>query len=81
MEQKWVALFGQGIEAWTEWRRTGLPAFPAPDPRAVLNNDGILPTRFTYSTNEYSLNKTSVEAGVTLLGGKDDMKTKLWWVE
>jgi hypothetical protein len=81
MEQKWVALFGQGIEAWTEWRRTGLPVFPAPDPRAVLNNDGILPTRFTYSTNEYSLNKTSVEAGVTLLGGKDDMKTKLWWVE
>lgn len=81
MEQKWVALFGQGIEAWTEWRRTGLPVFPAPDPRAVLNNDGVLPTRFTYSTNEYSLNKTSVEAGVALLGGKDDMKTKLWWVE
>ena len=81
MEQKWVALFGQGIEAWTEWRRTGLPKFPAPDVRAVLNNDGVLPTRFTYSTNEYSLNKTSVEGGVTLLGGKDDMKTKLWWVE
>lgn len=81
MEQKWVALFGQGIEAWTEWRRTGLPKFPAPDARAVLNNDGVLPTRFTYSTNEYSLNKTSVEGGVTLLGGKDDMKTKLWWVE
>lgn len=81
MEQKWVALFGQGIEAWTEWRRTGLPVFPAPDVRAVLNNDGVLPTRFTYSTNEYSLNKTSVEAGVQLLGGKDDMKTKLWWVE
>jgi hypothetical protein len=81
MEQKWVALFGQGIEAWTEWRRTGLPVFPAPDVRAVLNNDGVLPTRFTYSTNEYSLNKTNVEAGVQLLGGKDDMKTKLWWVE
>lgn len=81
MEQKWVALFGQGIEAWTEWRRTGLPVFPAPDPRAVLNNDGVLPTRFNYSTNEYSLNKTNVEAAVALLGGKDDMKTKLWWVE
>jgi len=81
LEQKWVALFGQGIEAWTEWRRTGLPVFPAPDPRAVLNNDGVLPTRFTYSTNEYSLNKAGVEGGVSLLGGKDDMKTKLWWAE
>jgi hypothetical protein len=80
LEQKWVALFGQGIEAWTEWRRTGLPVFPAPDARAVLNNDGILPTRFTYSTNEYSLNKVNVEAAAKLLG-KDDMKTKLWWAE
>jgi hypothetical protein len=24
-EQSWVALFGQGFEAWTEWRRTGYP--------------------------------------------------------
>ena len=81
LEQKWVALFGQGIEAWIEWRRTGIPVFPAPDPRAVLNNDGVLPTRFTYSTNEYSLNKAGVDGGIQLLGGKDDMKTKLWWAE
>ncbi len=81
IEQKWIALFGQGIEAWTEWRRTGFPVFPAPDSRAVLNNGGILPTRFTYSTNEYSLNKEGVEGGKALLGGNDDMKTKLWWSE
>ncbi|PWJ60286.1 SusD-like starch-binding protein associating with outer membrane [Dyadobacter jejuensis] len=81
MEQKWVSLFGQGIEAWTEWRRTGYPVFPPADSRAVFNNDGIRPTRFTYSTNEYSLNKINLEAGIQLLGGSDDMKTKLWWAE
>ena len=28
MEQKWLALFGQGMEVWTEYRRTGLPVLP-----------------------------------------------------
>lgn len=25
MIQKWIALFPNGQEAWTEWRRTGYP--------------------------------------------------------
>ncbi|KQS31187.1 SusD/RagB family nutrient-binding outer membrane lipoprotein [Dyadobacter sp. Leaf189] len=81
LEQKWISLFGQGVEAWIEWRRTGLPVFPAPDPRAVLNNNGVLPTRFNYPASEYSLNQKSVSDGVNLNGGADDMKTKLWWAE
>lgn len=81
LEQKWVSLYAQGIEAWAEWRRTGFPVFPAADTRAVLKNDGVLPTRFNYPSSEFSLNATSVNAGITLNGGADDMKTKLWWVE
>ncbi len=81
MEQKWIALFGQGIEAWTEYRRTGLPAMPAKDARAVFENDGVLPTRLPYPTSEYSLNKANLEAGIGLNGGADNMKTALWWVE
>ena len=81
MEQKWIALFGQGVEAWTEKRRTGLPAFPAADSRAVFVNDGVLPTRFVYPNSEYSLNQANVEAGVKLNGTANDMKTKLWWAE
>ncbi|OJV20180.1 MAG: hypothetical protein BGO21_12445 [Dyadobacter sp. 50-39] len=81
LEQKWISLFGQGVEAWIEWRRTGYPVFPAADPRAVLNNGGILPTRFNYPASEYSLNATAVGDGVKLNGGADDMKTKLWWAE
>jgi hypothetical protein len=81
MEQKWIALFGQGIEAWTEYRRTGLPVLPAKDPRAVFANDGVLPTRLKYPNSEYSLNETKLKEGITLLGGTDTMKAKLWWSE
>jgi hypothetical protein len=80
LEQKWIALFGQGVEAWTEYRRTGFPVMPAKDPRAVFENNGVLPTRLPFPTSEYSLNKTKLDAGISLIG-KDDMQAKLWWSE
>jgi hypothetical protein len=81
MTQKWIALFGQGIEAWTELRRTGFPVMPPHDPQALFLNDGVLPTRLVYPSTEYSLNGLMVEEGAGLNGGADDMKTPLWWVE
>jgi Starch-binding associating with outer membrane len=81
LDQKWIALFGQGIEAWTEYRRTGYPIMPAADPRAVFENGGIIPTRLPYPGSEYSLNAVKVAEGEKLNGGPNDMKTKLWWAE
>ena len=81
MTQKWIALFGQGIEAWTEYRRTGFPVMPAADPRAKFQNDGVLPTRLVYPSTEYSLNGIQVQEAENLNGGADNMKTKLWWIE
>lgn len=81
MTQKWIALFGEGIEAWTELRRTGYPVMPAPDPQAKFQNDGVLPTRLVYPSTEYSLNAAKVAQSEELNGGPDDMKTKLWWIE
>lgn len=81
MTQKWIALFGQGIEAWTEYRRTGFPLMPAADPQAQFENDGVLPTRMVYPNTEASLNGDNLAAGISLIGGSDDMKTQLWWVE
>ncbi|KAB7731321.1 SusD/RagB family nutrient-binding outer membrane lipoprotein [Rudanella paleaurantiibacter] len=81
MEQKWIALFGQGLEAWTEYRRTGLPVLPAKDPRAVFENDGVLPTRLPYPTSEASLNNANLAKALTMIGGKNDTKAKLWWSE
>lgn len=81
MTQKWIALFGQGVEAWTEYRRTGYPVMPNPHPSAIFANDGILPTRLVYPPTEYSLNEAAVTAGLELLGSGDNMRARLWWVE
>lgn len=81
MTQKWIALFGQGIEAWTEYRRTGFPVMPAPNPAAIFSNNGVLPTRLEYPLSEYSLNMDNITQGIQLLGGEDNMRTKLWWAE
>jgi hypothetical protein len=79
--EKWKGLFPQGIEAWTEYRRTGYPVLPAPDPRAVMENDGRIPTRLRYPESEYSLNGANVNAAVGMNGGPDNKLTDLWWAE
>lgn len=81
MSQKWIALFGQGVEAWTEYRRTGYPVLPPKDPRSIFENDGVIPTRLPYPTTEYALNKAKLDLGTAMNGGPDNMKTKLWWAE
>ena len=81
MFQKWIALYGQGVEAWTEYRRTGLPDIMRKDPNAALLNEGVLPTRLTYPQTEYSLNGAAIQEGLQLLGGPDNMRTELWWAQ
>jgi hypothetical protein len=79
--EKWKSLFPQGIEAWTEYRRTGYPELPAPDPRAVMENEGKVPTRLRYPESEYSLNAANVTAAVQMNGGPDNKLTQLWWAQ
>jgi len=73
--QKWLALYCQGVEAWTEWRRTGYPVLNAAiDGR--LN--GLLPYRYTYPSSEQTLNGTNYQAAIANQGA-DLLTTKLWW--
>ncbi len=73
--QKWIALFGQGLEAFAEWRRLDYPQLQ-PAVAGVLN--GKLPTRFIYPGTEQSLNGDSYKASVTTQG-PDVLTTKLWF--
>jgi hypothetical protein len=75
MEQKWIALYGQGIEAWTEFRRTGYPELK---PSVINVNAGVIPTRLPYPGSEESLNFTNFSAALKQQGGANDMKLKLW---
>lgn len=74
--QKWIALYGQGIEAWSEWRRTGVPNLPlARSPQAGVT---AIPRRLTYPTTEYTFNEANVTAAAAAMGG-DQLTTKVWW--
>ncbi|MFH0865586.1 MAG: SusD/RagB family nutrient-binding outer membrane lipoprotein [Bacteroidota bacterium] len=74
--QRWVATYDQGLQSWFEWRRTG---FPVLTPAAAGMNNGKIPVRVPYPTDEAARNPSSLAAGVTLLGGADDLNTPVWW--
>lgn len=74
-QQKWMALYGQGLEAFAEWRRLDYPALTAPT-ASVLS--GQIPLRFIYPGTEQSLNGKNYQAAVAHQG-PDLLTTKLWF--
>jgi hypothetical protein len=75
-KQKWAAMYDQGLQAYIEWRRIGYPVLI---PAAEGMNDGKIPVRFPYPTDEYARNINSVTEGVNVLGGPDDRNSRVWW--
>ncbi len=75
--QKWVSLFMQGMEGWTEVRRTGVPRL-VPGPNAILST---IPERLPYASNEQVLNKANVDAAVAAqqFASFADLATPLWF--
>lgn len=74
-DQKWIALFGQGLEAFAEWRRLDYPQL-TPAATGVLN--GVIPVRFIYPGTEQTLNGVSYTNAVSHQGA-DALTTKLWF--
>jgi len=79
--QKWVAMFPDGQEAWSEFRRTGYPRiFPV-----VVNNSGgtidtnIQIRRINFVQNEVNTNGSNVNTAISYLNGPDNGGTRLWW--
>jgi hypothetical protein len=74
--QKWIALFTQGFEAWSEWRRTGYPNLtPALNARTA---NGQIPRRVIYPQTEQSFNNAHLQAAISAQGGSDALDKKLW---
>jgi hypothetical protein len=70
--QKWIALTNfSGLEAWTEYRRTNLPAIP----QSMQVPDAKRPVRFFYPNTEAGSNA----ANVTAQGTIDAFGTRLFW--
>lgn len=87
--QKYLAIFPDGHEAWTEWRRTGYPrqVVPVEYNGDAIHGNTIKATdrtkgvrRAIYPETEYQgENRENVLQAVQLLGGVDDCNTRLWW--
>lgn len=73
--QKWIAFFGQGPDAFAEWRRLDYPVLTA-GPATVL--EGKIPSRLLYPGTEQSLNGKNYQAAVATQG-TDLFTTKLWF--
>jgi len=74
--QKWIALYGQGLEGWAEYRRTGGPNLRAgPDAKTVGN---VVARRLEYPGSEQSFNAANLAAAIARQG---DVTTvgRVWW--
>ena len=78
-QQKWIALFMNGPEAYAEVRRLNSPAL-TPASGSVIG--ARLPLRIFYPTNEESYNKANLQAAVARNGGQgipEGLLTPVWW--
>ena len=76
MFQKYYALYFVDYQQWFEHRRTGFPVLPTTQ---AMFNDGKMPSRFFYPTDVQINNSENYQNAIELLGGNDDINTKVWW--
>ncbi|MFV0585726.1 RagB/SusD family nutrient uptake outer membrane protein [Bacteroides reticulotermitis] len=79
--QKWIAIYPDGPEGWSEYRRTG---YPEVIPVVRNSSNGTINTtlqvrRLPYTRDEKINNADGVASGIAALGGQDNGGTKLWW--
>lgn len=79
--QKWIAIYPDGQEAWSEFRRT---QYPRVFPVVVNNSQGSISSstqirRLPFPAGEYQNNSSGIRLAISLLSGADNGGTKLWW--
>lgn len=75
-EQKWLALYHTGTEAWFDWKRTGKPSFIQAGPGNINNN--LVPVRILYPSLEHSVNSSNYKQATERIGG-DNINSRIWW--
>lgn len=86
--QKWIALYPNGQEAWTEWRRTGYPKlnpviYNRGTTQGATKESGIRRMIYPISFYQTEEGKVIYDAALSLFnngnGGDDKSSTRLWW--
>lgn len=78
--QKYVALYMVGFEAFHEVHRTGYPKLPIGN--GTIYNDYTFPTRFSYPATTVATNKDNCNEALRRMGASIDtnnMRVPLWW--
>ncbi len=73
--QKWIANIINGYEGWVEYRRTGFPDFMSV--QASLN-DGLIPVRMPYPSEEEALNADNYQTAFDATDG-NSLNVRVWW--
>ena len=80
LKQKYLAMAqNSGMEAYYNWRRTGIPAFLT---GVGIGNQGKIPLRFKYPNAEYNTNKANLDAALARQSfTNDDLFGKMWIIQ
>ena len=73
--QEWIALYNRGFEGWTAWRRLDFTGFNVPPGLA----ESDIPRRLIFPIEEATLNPSSWRAAIDMIGGADNVQTKVFW--
>lgn len=78
--QMWLALTPNFFESWSHIRRTGYPAIPVrtSDDLSKGATNGIMPSRFNYSSFEQGSNSSNVQEAISRQG-ENKIDTPVWW--
>lgn len=80
--QKWITMFPEGTEAWSEFRRTGYPKLY----HILASANPLLPTgtyikRLTYPVTVVSSSQAQYDAAVKAYLGRDDEDVTFYWMK
>ena len=82
--QKWIALYLDPLNGWSDFRRTGYPKLAMSAKVAGGSPVSIVrgQRRLRFPESEYNNNQENVLAAVKMLnGGTDDASKDLWWAK
>ncbi|WP_421920292.1 SusD/RagB family nutrient-binding outer membrane lipoprotein [Marinifilum sp.] len=68
IEERWISQFGNGLESYSDLRRTGYPDLPAP-----VQTNNVFPNRFPYPDTELSSNPNAPE--------QPENNVKVFWMQ
>jgi len=93
-EEKWIAVYPNGFQAWAEWRRSDSEAswniqngqgitikgYPGLYPAPDATNNGEIPRRYIYPEVESGVNNENYQNALNRLNPQEDNNTShFWW--